>query len=109
MVGDRLKELRSEKNLTINELAQLAKVSKSYISSIERGLQRNPSIKVLRKLAETLEVPLESIISFEKTDILLDDDWIEPLEEAIQHGLTKKEFHDFSSFVQYKRMKQVEE
>ncbi|MFL8937759.1 helix-turn-helix domain-containing protein [Rossellomorea oryzaecorticis] len=109
MVGDRIKELRTNLNLTINELAHLSQVSKSYISSIERGLQKNPSIKVLKKLAVTLQVPLESIISFGKHEITLDEEWIEPLEEAIDQGLTKEEFHEFLSFFQYKRMKKIDE
>jgi XRE family transcriptional regulator, master regulator for biofilm formation len=68
MVGDRIKKFRLEKNLTINELAQPSQM-KSYISSIERGLQKNPSIKILKKLAETLSVPLESIISLDINEI----------------------------------------
>lgn len=42
MVGDRIKGLREEMGLTINELAHLSNVSKSYISSIERGIQKIP-------------------------------------------------------------------
>ena len=109
MVGDRIRELRAQKNLTINELAQLSQISKSYISSIERGLQKNPSIKVLQKLAETLNVPLESITSIDTVDIPLDEDWIETLEEAIHNGLTREEFNHLLSFLHYLRMKKIEE
>jgi transcriptional regulator with XRE-family HTH domain len=41
MVGARIKEFCTNKNFTINELALLSQVSKSCISSIERGLQKN--------------------------------------------------------------------
>jgi XRE family transcriptional regulator, master regulator for biofilm formation len=109
MVGDRIKKIRLEKNLTINELAQLSQISKSYISSIERGLQKNPSIKILKKLAETLNVPLESIISLDINEITLDDEWIETLEVAIRHGLTKEDFSNLLSFLHYIRIKKVEE
>ena len=105
MVGDRIKKLREQKGLTINELSQLSNVSKSYISSIERGIQKNPSIKVLKKIAKTLNTSLETILSYDKREIILDEEWIEPLEQAIHLGLTKDEFHEFLSFVRYKRRK----
>jgi XRE family transcriptional regulator, master regulator for biofilm formation len=104
MVGERIKHLREQKGLTINELSFLSNVSKSYISSIERGLQKNPSIKVLKKIAITLETTLENIISSPKKGDILGEEWIEPLEDAIKHGLTKEEFHEFLSFVHYKRI-----
>lgn len=105
MVGDRIKYLREQMGLTINELANLSNVSKSYISSIERGIQKNPSIRVLKKISITLNTSLEDLISTDKKIIILDEEWIEPLEQAIQHGLTKEEFHEFLSFVNYKRRK----
>ncbi|UTE77539.1 helix-turn-helix domain-containing protein [Rossellomorea sp. KS-H15a] len=105
MVGDRIKGLREEMGLTINELANLSNVSKSYISSIERGIQKNPSIKVLRKIATSMDSSLEEILSTDKRKVILDEEWIEPLEKAIQDGLTKEEFKDYLSFVHYKRRK----
>jgi XRE family transcriptional regulator, master regulator for biofilm formation len=109
MVGARIKEFCTNKNLTINELVPLSRVSKSYISSIERGLQKKPSFKVLKKLAETLHLLLESNISIEKTEIVLDDEWIEPLKIAIHVGLTKRKIHEFVLFVHYKKMRRVDE
>jgi XRE family transcriptional regulator, master regulator for biofilm formation len=109
MVGDRIKKLREEKGYTINELAQRSHVSKSYISSIERGIQKNPSIKVLRKIAVTLNTSLETILMTDNQKIILDEDWLKPLEEAIFSGLTKEEFHEFLSFVHYKRRRRFEE
>ncbi|NMH70564.1 helix-turn-helix domain-containing protein [Bacillus sp. RO3] len=109
MVGDRIKYLREQMGLTINELANLSNVSKSYISSIERGIQKNPSIRVLKKISSTLNTSLEELLAPDKKRIILDEEWIEPLEQAIQHGLTKEEFHDFLSFVDYKRRKLKDE
>ena len=54
-VGERLKYFRSEKGLTQMELAELSHVSASNIRKIEYD-ERNPSISVLRKLSEALEV-----------------------------------------------------
>jgi XRE family transcriptional regulator, master regulator for biofilm formation len=104
MVGRRIKNLREQKGLTINELSARSKVSKSYLSSIERGIQKNPSIRILKKIALTLDTSLEDILSMPK-QFILSDEWIEPLEHAIKQGLTKEEFNDFLSFVQYKKRK----
>jgi XRE family transcriptional regulator, master regulator for biofilm formation len=109
MVGQRIKYLREQKGLTINELSFLSNVSKSYISSIERGLQKNPSIKVLMKISLTLDTSLENIISSPQKGGMLGEEWIELLEEAINQGLTKEEFHEFLSFVQHKRKRHSNE
>jgi XRE family transcriptional regulator, master regulator for biofilm formation len=109
MVGQRIKYLREQKGLTINELSFLSNVSKSYISSIERGIQKNPSIKVLMKISLTLDTPLENIISSPQKGGMLGEEWIELLEEAIKQGLTKEEFHEFLSFVHYKKKRYINE
>lgn len=55
--GRYIKELREEKKVTITELAQNAGISRPYLSQIENGLKGTPSIKVLKKLAQPLNVP----------------------------------------------------
>ncbi len=62
-LGEKIKFLRTEKGLSVNEFSRLSNVSKSYISNIERGVQKNPSLIVLNKLAKTLGVPLDELIS----------------------------------------------
>ena len=64
MVGDRIKELREERGLSLSALAKYSGVSKSYISNIERGIQTNPSLIVMKKLAETLDVPLDDLAAW---------------------------------------------
>lgn len=48
--GERLKELREEKELSIRQLAKALDVSANYLSELERG-QKNPSDKMVRDLA----------------------------------------------------------
>ncbi|GGF30973.1 hypothetical protein GCM10010954_32670 [Halobacillus andaensis] len=62
-IGERIRVLRLGKGLSVNQFANLSGVSKSYISNIERGVQKNPSLSVMRKLATTLDVPLEDLLS----------------------------------------------
>ncbi|ARI76182.1 helix-turn-helix domain-containing protein [Halobacillus mangrovi] len=63
-IGERIRVLRLGKGLSVNEFAKKSKVSKSYISNIERGVQKNPSLIVMNKMAKTLDVPLEDLLSY---------------------------------------------
>jgi transcriptional regulator with XRE-family HTH domain len=57
LIGIRLKELRSRRNLTQEQLAERAGVNSKYINSIERG-KENPTLDTFIKLAETLDVTI---------------------------------------------------
>ncbi|MGD6802222.1 helix-turn-helix domain-containing protein [Rossellomorea vietnamensis] len=105
MVGERIKSIRESKGITINELAHVADISKSYISSIERGIQKNPSINVLEKIAAALGVSLDILLDSKNSDINLEDDWVKLLKEAIGQGLTKEEFIQFTMLMGVKRKK----
>ncbi|MEO3945372.1 helix-turn-helix transcriptional regulator [Gorillibacterium sp. CAU 1737] len=94
MIGDRIKYLREQKGLTITELAEMADISKSYLSHMERKLQNNPSLQMLSKLAESLDTNLEFLLGEEylKTAYLLDDEWKSLIYTAIQDGMRKEDF-----------------
>lgn len=62
MIGRDLRKIRLQKGMSLTELATLSGVSKSYISSIERGLKSNPSILILEKLSKALNIPLTNLI-----------------------------------------------
>jgi transcriptional regulator with XRE-family HTH domain len=55
-LGAAIRELRLEKGMTIEELAEAAELSTGLISKIERDLG-NPSINSLRKISKALGVP----------------------------------------------------
>lgn len=57
LIGETIKQLRQEKKMSISELADKAGVAKSYLSSIERNLQTNPSIQFVEKISSVLGVP----------------------------------------------------
>jgi transcriptional regulator with XRE-family HTH domain len=59
-LGMRIAFLREQRGLSQLELAIRAGVSKSYVSDLENG-RRNPSIKVLQKVASGLGVSLEKL------------------------------------------------
>ncbi len=55
--GQRLREIRQKKGLSQEELAFLAGLHRTYVSSAERG-QRNVSLVNIEKLARALEVDI---------------------------------------------------
>jgi transcriptional regulator with XRE-family HTH domain len=56
-----LRQLRNAKGLSQDDLAYEAKISRSYLSQIEKGAFY-VSLKVIGKLAQTLEVEPEELL-----------------------------------------------
>lgn len=63
LFGMRMKELRKNRDLSQEELAERADMSSKYISRIEMG-QSFPSIETLAKLAGALNVELKDFFEF---------------------------------------------
>lgn len=58
-LGTRMRELRSERGLSLRALAELSDLSPNTISLIERG-ETSPSVSTLQRLATALGVPVHS-------------------------------------------------
>ncbi len=61
-LGAKIRALRREKRLSAAELARRAQVTPSFISHVENG-RSEPSIEVLRKVANGLGVPLAELFN----------------------------------------------
>jgi transcriptional regulator with XRE-family HTH domain len=60
-LGDVIRELRLERNLTLRTLSKRSNVALGYISEIERG-QKDASSVVMESLANGLGVPIHQIV-----------------------------------------------
>lgn len=60
-----LREVRQNKNLTLNELSKMTKMSKGHLSRIERQ-ETEPTISTLVRLALALHVKVEELYKIEK-------------------------------------------
>jgi XRE family transcriptional regulator, regulator of sulfur utilization len=60
-VGETIRQLRRDRNWTIDELSRSSGVSKSMLSQIERGLT-NPTVATLWRLTNALGVPIEAAL-----------------------------------------------
>lgn len=61
--GQRVRKLRKQRGLTQEKLAELTRIDYSYLNLIENG-KRNPSLKVIAKLARVLDVRLDDLVRF---------------------------------------------
>ncbi len=60
-VGPRLKRVRTQRDITLTELAATTGISKSTLSRLESG-QRRPSLELLLPIAQAHRIPLEELI-----------------------------------------------
>ena len=61
-LGQRLRFIRKENQLTLKELSQLSELSVPYLSDMERGVV-NPSVGTLRKVAKAYNISVKDLIS----------------------------------------------
>lgn len=65
--GRHLRYIRREKDLTQEQLAEIAKLSVDTISLIERGINA-PSFETLEKFANALNVTVYELFQFAETE-----------------------------------------
>jgi XRE family transcriptional regulator of biofilm formation len=106
MIGERVKKLREEKKMSMTELADKAGVAKSYLSSLERNLQTNPSIQFLEKISSVLNIPVDALLYDAPNKETLDNDWMKIVEEAMNSGVTKQQFREFIEFNKWRKDKE---
>lgn len=69
-IGERLKEIRNTRHLTLDEAAELTGVSKPMLGQIERG-QSSPTINVLWKISTGLKIPLSFFCRQPETEYMV--------------------------------------
>ena len=102
MIGERIKKYREQRKLSMSELADRAGVAKSYLSSIERNLQSNPSVQFLEKISSVLGVSVNTLLHDNDEKENLDREWATLVREAMDSGVTKDQFRDFLEFNKWK-------
>ncbi len=62
--GKKIKDLRTEKEITQEELAFSANISPSYMSAIERGIT-DTTISTAKRLAKALQVDVYELFKYQ--------------------------------------------
>lgn len=60
--GMRLKRLRLARGLTQVTLAKQAKVTQGFIAQLEGGVEKDPSLSTLRRLAKALKCTISELV-----------------------------------------------
>jgi hypothetical protein len=81
--GLKLKQIRTEKNLSLFGLAKLSGLSKSYLNEIEKGKKYPKTDKILL-LSESLEVPYDHFVSLKL------DKNLAPIGDILQSKILKE-------------------
>ena len=61
-ISDNLRKLRSKKGYSLEKIAHLADLSLNTIVKVENGVNQNPTIETLTKIAKALEVGVDDLI-----------------------------------------------
>ena len=61
-IAENLKKLRAKKGLSLEKIARLADLSLNTIVKVENGVNTNPTIETLTKIAKALEVGVDDLI-----------------------------------------------
>lgn len=64
MIGQRIRTIRTKKKMSLSQLAERSRVTKSYLSQIERNICTNPSIEFVEKIAVALNVNPEVLLGW---------------------------------------------
>lgn len=62
-LGKKIRQLRTDLELTQEKLGEMTSLDRTYISGIERGI-RNPSIAAIERLAKALKVKASDLVDF---------------------------------------------
>lgn len=63
-IGNRIKFLRKNKNISQESLANIAEIERTYMTGVENG-KRNVSVKILNKIISALETDFASFFNDE--------------------------------------------
>lgn len=104
MIGKTINENRKLRGLTLSELAERAKISKSYLSNIERNLNRNPSIQVVRRIADVLNIELDILLGEDNNNgnhQVIDQEFIELVTELKETGIEKEQIKEYKTLIEF--------
>ena len=110
MIGKKIAEIRKRKGFTLSELAEKAQISKSYLSNLERNQNKNPSLKIISRVAEVLKidpVTLMNPIEIHEQQLVFDQEWVDFVYELQEVGLEKERVKDYKELIEFIKWKNV--
>lgn len=65
VVGEKIRQIRRKRKLSLEELARRAQISKSYLWQMEKGRSKRPSAEILYRLATALGTTIADLLGLE--------------------------------------------
>jgi len=66
--GDRIRRLRKDKKLSVTQLAERVGIARQYLSLIELGVRKTPSLDTLASIARELDEPVGNLVIIATAD-----------------------------------------
>ena len=106
MIGNNIYMLRKQRGLTLSELAKKAIISKSYLSNIERNINKNPSIQIMEKIAGVLQVDLSMLLKPEIVEVAppIEEEWLHFIHELKEAGIKIEDIRDNIVLIEFNQM-----
>ena len=84
-LNQKIKQLREEKALSLSKLAEMAGVSKAYLSQLENSVSKQPSAEILFKIASALGTTIADLL--DKPVRVSSDNFLKLGEDEMPYGL----------------------
>lgn len=88
-LGQKIRQLREEKGLSLNGLAEEASVSKAYLSQLENDVSKQPSAEILLKIASALGVTIADLLD-QPVRVYAEDFENEDIPKALREFIDKR-------------------
>ena len=62
-IASNFKKLRAQKGYSLEKVARLAELSLNTVARLESGINKNPTIETLTKIAHALDVSIDDLIN----------------------------------------------
>ena len=98
MIGERIRQFRTEQQLSQEELAFSSELHPAYIGKIERG-EKCPTVETLYKIATGLKIPLHKLLDISSGTEAKESDAFHRIQEALT-GLSPDEMIQVARIVE---------
>ena len=100
-LGHELRAARKRKDLTLQEVAEPAKISLTYLQKLERGSVNSPSPRVLKRLADVLDISYRRLMELAAYLVPEPSPYPHIPEELADKRLSEAEWRAVLAFVGY--------
>ena len=98
IIGERIRQFRTEQKLSQEELAFVSELHSAYIGKIERG-EKCPTVETLYKIANGLKIPLHKLLDISSGTEVKKSDAFHRIQKALD-GLSTEEMIQVAQIVE---------